>query len=100
MTPKDAAPALGYFTELFERARRALIEQMGPALAGVLEHPGASAPDSSAAGDGVRIAAQLRVDGGTREVVVRFYDVATGTTISEVPPHLVAAAATRLRTSA
>lgn len=100
MTPKDAAPAIGYFTDLFERARRALIEQMGPTLAGVLEQPGASEADSSAARDGLRIAAQLRVDDGTREVVVRFYDVATGMTIREVPPQLVAAAATRLRTSA
>jgi len=103
MTPKDAAPAIGYFTELFERARRALIEQMGPALSGVLEQPGLSGPGSSEPADprdGARIAAQLRVDDRTREVVVRFYDLQTGTTIREVPPQLVAAAATRLRTSA
>jgi len=98
MTPKDAAPAIGYFTELFERARRALIEQMGPALAGVLEQPGSSEPADPR--QGARIAAQLRVDDRTREVVVRFYDLQTGTTIREVPPQLVAAAATRLRTSA
>lgn len=103
MTPKDPAPAIGYFTELFERARRALIEQMGPGLAGVLEQPGVSGSASSAPADrhdGTRIAAQLRFDDRTHEVVVRFYDVQTGTTIREVPPQTVAAAATRLRTSA
>lgn len=103
MTPKEAAPAIGHFTELFERARRALVEQMGPATASVLEQPRTSEPESIEAPpshDGVHVAAQLRVDDRTREVVVRFYDIHTGTTIREVPPRLVAAAATRLRTSA
>ena len=92
MTPKDETPA-GYFTDLFERARRALTEHIGAEVA-VLD-PGT--PDQAPNSEAAHVAAQLRIDDRTREVIVRFYDVHTGSTIRELPPQLVAAAAARLR---
>jgi len=91
--PPDAAPAGGHFSELFERARRALVE-LGGLRAEALDGPAAGGIPSP---DGTRVAAQLRLDERTREVVVRFVDVQTGATIRELPPRLVAATAARLR---
>jgi hypothetical protein len=92
MTPKDEAPA-SYFTDLFERARRALAEHIGPEA--VVLHPGSV--DQGGHGEASHVAAQLRVDDRTREVIVRFFDIHTGGTIRELPPQLVAATAARLR---
>ena len=92
MTPKDETPAT-YFTDLFERVRRALAEHIGTEA--VVLDPGSL--DQATNGEAGHVAAQLRIDDRTREVIIRFYDVHTGSTIRELPPQLVAAAAARLR---
>jgi hypothetical protein len=91
MTAESASPA--NFSDLFERARRALAEHHTGSDATALEPP-AGPGAASAAG---AVAVQLRIDDRTREVMVRFYDVHTGATIREVPSTHVAAAAARLR---
>jgi hypothetical protein len=89
---QDERPA--YFNDLFERAARALAEHgAGPEAPALHAGP----VDGAAAGHGVAVAAQLRIDDRTREVLIRFYDVNTGMTIREVQPSQVAAAAARLR---
>ncbi|HXF83336.1 MAG TPA: flagellar protein FlaG [bacterium] len=93
MTPGSESPT--YFSDLFERARRALVEHHAGTDAAALA-PRAELDAPGAAGG---VAAQLRIDDRTREVVVRFYDLHTGATIREVPSAQVAAAAARLRTA-
>lgn len=92
MTPRDERPTT-YFSDLFERARRALSEHNGGGDAVVFDPRSVEAAAAEPAG----VAAQLRIDDRSREVIVRFYDVHTGTTIREVRPADVAAAAARLR---
>lgn len=93
MTPRGEGPAT-YFSDLFERARRALAEHNGGGDAVVFDP---QSVDAAASAESVGVAAQLRIDDRTREVIVRFYDVHTGTTIREAHPAEVAAAAARLR---
>lgn len=97
MRPEDAT---GYLPDLFERAQRALTERLQPALdealaAPLRQHGAESSADASGQQMG-SIAAQFRVDEQTKQVLLRIYDVRTGTTIREVTASQVAAAA-RLR---
>src|SRR4030066_178471 len=73
MTPKHEMPA-SYFTDLFERARRALAEHIGPEA--VALDPGSL--DQGGHGEASHVAAQVRVDDRTREVIVRVFDIHTG----------------------
>lgn len=88
---QDDRPA--YFSDLFERAARALAEHTAAGMD--TEVSGHEAPAPASGGDPCQVAAQLRIDDRTREVWIRFYDVHTGTTIREVQPSQVAAAAAR-----
>jgi hypothetical protein len=92
MTKGDETPGT-YFSDLFERARRALSDHNGGDA--VVFDP--QSVDASASTNPGGVAAQLRIDDRTREVFIRLYDVHTGTTIREVRPAEVAAAAARLR---
>lgn len=90
--PVNGAPDLPH---LFERARQALAARLnletGIAEALALS-PAAGASDAAAG----RVAAQLRIDEHTRQVVVRLYDAQTGATLREFPPAALPALAARL----
>lgn len=90
MSPEHAAPDV-YFADLFERTQQRLTERLGQAVGTILRDPAAT---PSLGGEAVpKVIAQLRLDEGTQQVVVRFCDAQTGATIRELAPSFVALAA-------